>query len=118
MLPPLSLSISDSSAVGYVINSTTFHQTSPLTVDSAVDCSSFHYTTFVYLSYTDKDVDISGTGLYTGPYESAQGTCVMNLSLKAGWNRVVMTRTGSSSYTDTFSVGEAPSDTCWWYAPG
>ncbi len=108
------LTVSDATAEGYVINTVTFHETDPDKNDLGVFCANFALTTLVYFAYTDKDVHVTATGSYTGPLGAA--TMDMDFSLKVGWNRIVMTRTGTSgSYADTYRIGEAPADVHWAY---
>jgi hypothetical protein len=118
ILPPIGLTISDPTAQGFVINDIMFHRSDPI-ADIRAEYANETLTTLVYLSYTDKDVDISGSGTYTGPAGgTASDTCIMDFSLKAGWNSIVMTRAGPAGvgpYTDTYKNGGVPSDVFWTY---
>lgn len=118
MLPavtPTPLTISDGTAVGCTINQIVLNVTTDGTFSGPVTRSNEAQTIQVYWAYTDKDVQVTGTGTYTGPGGTSSDTVTMDLSLKAGWNRIIMTRTGTASYTDTYTVDEEPEGLYWLY---
>lgn len=111
LLPPGSWTISDAAAKGYALNEVVFHRTTPSVADINVLYTNFTLTTFVYFLYTDTDVSIAGSATYSAPPNDTPGsTMIMDIDLKAGWNRVVLTRTGPESgpYSDTYSLAEVP----------
>lgn len=108
--------VDDALAEGYVVNDVTFHETSPDVNDLNVLCTDFDLATFVYLVYSDTDVRVTASGTYSAPPNGTDGSTIdMDLALKAGWNRVVLTRTGSGPYTDTYRVAGEPSGVSWAY---
>jgi hypothetical protein len=106
-------SVSDSLAEGFVINMIVYNETSPDKLDLTIWNANSTFTTVVFYAYTDRGVEITAAGAYTGPGRTIPGTCDMSLNLKAGWNRLVMTRAETATYTDTWRLGEAPADTLW-----
>jgi hypothetical protein len=118
MLPdvtPTPLTISDGTAKGCTINQIVLNVTTGGTFFGPVTRSNEAQTIQVYWTYTDKDVKVTGTGTYTGPGGTGSDVVNMDLDLKAGWNRIIMTRTGTTSYTDTWTVGDEPAGVYWLY---
>ena len=111
--------VSDESANGIVLNTIVFHVDDPK-VDRSIYLANLEFTTLVFYVYSDRAVSSSAYGIYKEPAGTDTDTCDMSMSLKAGWNRVIMTRTGPvlGPYTDTWRVGEAPSDVRWAYGWG
>ena len=93
--------------------------TSPVVKNTVeVHCSNLDDTRYVYYVYTDADVTITGSGTYTGPDASVEGTGEWNTPLKAGWNRLILARVGVGSapgYSDTWTVGDSPAGVYWWH---
>jgi hypothetical protein len=112
-----SLGVNNSLAEGYVVNDVVFHITDlDPDVDVAVLCTDYDLATFVYLAYSDTDVNVTASGTYSAPPNGTDGSTIdMDLELKAGWNRVVLTRTGSGPYSDTYRVAGEPSSVSWAY---
>lgn len=114
LLPPVTpaLSISDATAEGLVLNDVLFDRTDPPDDDILVVCSNYDIDVVVWYVYTDKDVTITGSGSYAGPLGT--DTIDIDVSLKAGWNRIIMTIPGSGS-TAVYRLGSMPSGVYWTY---
>jgi hypothetical protein len=110
-----SFTVSDTSAKGFVINTIVFHRTSPSVDNLNIYKANYAFTTVVFYAYSDKDVTITASGTYNGPGGTSSDTCDMNFSLKTGWNRVILSRTGAGPYSDTWRIGEEPSGVYWAY---
>jgi hypothetical protein len=107
--------VSDPAACGFVVNSITFDITSPAVASVPVIMTNYAGSVIVTYVYSDRDVTSAASGAYTAP-DGVSATINMNLILKTGWNRCVLTRTGSpGTYVDTWSVGDEPAGVCWAY---
>jgi hypothetical protein len=101
------VSISDPTATGCVINEVVWDVADPKITIHIVRGNAA-LTTIVYWAYTDKDVHISYTGVYDGT-----NSMDIDANLKAGWSRLISTRTGAGPYLDTIRIGEEPAGVCW-----
>lgn len=113
LLPPVTptaLTISDATAKGLVLNNVLFDRTDPPDEDILVLCSNFDIDIVIWYVYTDKDVTITGSGTYTGPQDT--DTIDMDVTLQAGWNRIIMTVSGT---TAVYRLGSMPSGVYWTY---
>ncbi len=108
---PTALTISDPTAKAAILNNVLYDRVTPaVDNDIMVLCTNYDIDIVVWYVYTDKDVTITGTGDYTG----ALGTTYidMDVSLQAGWNRIIMTITGT---TAEYRLGSMPSGVYWTY---
>jgi hypothetical protein len=111
VLPPVTppLSISDGGIEGYVVNTIIVHDS----IDFDVMRTNTEVLVVAWYLYTEADVEMSGTGAYNSPLGDP-ATVVMDVKLKAGWNRVILTRTGTTgSFTDTWTTGAEPHGLSW-----
>ena len=102
-MPPITLDVSDASALACVINSIELPD-----FETTAEFRNGSSTQWVFWTYSDMDVTVSASGATTGP----GGVLVnlsMNIELKEGWNLIVLDRTGSEPpFTDTYSISEMP----------
>jgi hypothetical protein len=118
MLPPVTpaLTVSDASIDGYILNKIT--ATAGMSTYGTVSRSNVDGSVLVWYIYTESEVEISGTGTYDSPFGDS-ATIVIDAQLKSGWNRMIITRTGSAApYTDTWTIGKEPDGLYWLGPPG
>jgi hypothetical protein len=101
------VSISDSTATGCVINKVVWDVSDPK-VSFDIVRGNVTLTTIVYWAYTDKDVHVSFSGVYDGT-----NSMDIDADMKAGWSRLISTRSGAGPYLDTIRIGEEPAGVCW-----
>ncbi len=121
ILPPAAWDISDTAAKGCIINQVVIDITDPVVTRYAElsdrTGANPNGRTFVFWAYTDADVTIEGGVLGTA-HDGASANMVMDLTLKAGWNTVVLTRTGTAEpFTDTYKTGKQPDGLNWILIP-
>lgn len=114
LLPPVTptaLTISDPTAEGCILNNVLYDRVTPAVDDDIlVLCSNYDIDIVVWYVFTDKDVTITGSGSYAGPLGT--DTIDIDVSLQAGWNRIIMTVTGT---TAVYRLGSMPSGVYWTY---
>jgi hypothetical protein len=123
ILPPATgvWDISDGAAKGCVINQVVIDILDPVVTRYAEysdrSGTNPNGTKFVFWAYTDTDVTIKGSASGTA-HDGMMANLVIDLTLKAGWSTLVVTRTGDAEpYTDTYKVSKQPEGLNWILIP-
>jgi len=101
---PMTPVVSDNAARACVVNSieVAIEGGTPIEYRNAAG------TTWGFWTYSDRDVNVSASGLTEG-LGGVSVNLSMDIDLKKGWNLIVLNRSGSAEpYTDAYSVGDAP----------
>lgn len=107
---PLTPAISDSSALGCVINTIAVEG-----FPGSISYRNLEKTTYVFWTYSNKDVNVTASGDYQGP-GNVGATMSMDIDLKKGWNLIILNRAhkagikGEPEFTDTYTVGDLPAE--------